>query len=221
MITVSSTLLFPSLTHANQQPGSHPLLAQVPLTVSPFITLPSATTLPYTYKQLPTTLPPSSAGITATALPSSDKPKYVISPSGHAAHPDDIIASCRALQNHISKLQADAEKELKEFDERVKARDLAEKRRLAPGWLDSDVRVLEPVKKDTAKGKEKEEGPKDLLSEDDGFSGLAGLDGKDHSSAQGQPGLGRGGASEMAVPNEGEELDRAFGGLGLGKTGGN
>ncbi|KFX89057.1 hypothetical protein V490_07257, partial [Pseudogymnoascus sp. VKM F-3557] len=28
---------------------AHPLLAQVPLTVSPFISLPTATTLPYTY----------------------------------------------------------------------------------------------------------------------------------------------------------------------------
>jgi hypothetical protein len=161
-------------------------------------------------------------GITATSLPSSDKPKYVISPSGHAAHPDDIIASCRVLQNHISKLQADAEKELREFDERVKARDLAEKRRLAPGWLDSDVRVLEPVRKDTGKGKERKEGPKDLLSGDDGFDGgSAALDGGNQSREQGQGGHGRGGASEMAVPDQGEELDRAFGGLGLDKTGRN
>lgn len=146
----------------------------------------------------------------------------MVSPSGHAAHPDDIIASCRALQNHITKLQADAERELREFDERVKAKDLAEKRRLAPGWLDSDVRVLEPVRKDTRKGKEKDEGPKDLLGEDGGIdSGLASLDGGDKSSGQGQVSHGGPGANWVGLPDQGEELDRAFGGLGLGKTSGN
>ncbi|KAB5575550.1 hypothetical protein GE09DRAFT_1092461 [Coniochaeta sp. 2T2.1] len=196
---------------------SHPLLEQVPLTVSPFVNLPTATTLPYTYKSMPSTLPPSAAGITATSSDSpSDqqpKPKYVISSSGHAAHPDDIIASCRALQAHISKLQAEAEKEIREFDERVRARDLAEKRRLAPGWLDSDVRVLEPERRGTGTPEVQGGGQEiDMLdgpAVDLGF--FAGGPG-----AQG--GHGRGGASEMAVPDEGEQLDRAFGGLGLGKS---
>ncbi|KAB5531274.1 hypothetical protein GE09DRAFT_1292056 [Coniochaeta sp. 2T2.1] len=196
---------------------SHPLLEQVPLTVSPFVNLPTATTLPYTYKSMPSTLPPSAAGITATSSdPHPDqqpKPKYVISSSGHAAHPDDIIASCRALQAHISKLQAEAEKEIREFDERVKARDLAEKRRLAPGWLDSDVRVLEPERRGTGTPEVQGGGQEiDMLdgpAVDLGF--FAGGPG-------GQGGHGRGGASEMAVPDEGEQLDRAFGGLGLGKT---
>lgn len=210
----------PCLWVAQSSPnsGSHPLLEQVPLTVSPFVSLPAATTLPYTYKSMPSTLPPSSAGITATSTDtaSSDpKPKYVVSSSGHAAHPDDIIASCRALQAHISKLQADAEASLREFDERIRARDLAEKRRLAPGWLDSDVRVLEPERRTATP------------PEAGGGSGTAGtgdadmLDGPAMDVAflagGAQPGHGRGGASEMAVPDEGEQLDRAFGGLVLGK----
>ena len=182
--------------------------------MSPFVSLPTATTLPYTYKSMPSTLPPSAAGITATSSnPSSDepKPKYVVSSSGHAAHPDDIIASCRALQAHIAKLEADAEASLREFDERIKARDLAEKRRLAPGWLDSDVRVLEPERKTATPevGAAAARGDVDMLdgpAMDVGF--LAG---------GGQGGHGRGGASEMAVPDEGEQLDRAFGGLALGK----
>jgi hypothetical protein len=188
----------------------------VPLTVSPFVSLPTATTLPYTYKSMPSTLPPSSAGITATSSSASSgepKPKYVISSSGHAAHPDDIIASCRALQQHISKLQADAEAELREFDERIRARDLAEKRRLAPGWLDSDVRVLEPERKTATPevGREgRGGGEMDML---DGPAMDVGF-----FAGGGQGGHGRGGASEMAVPDEGEQLDRAFGGLGLGKS---
>jgi len=165
---------------------------------------------------MPSTLPPSAAGITATSSTTSSdepKPKYVVSSSGHAAHPDDIIASCRALQAHIAKLQADAEASLREFDERIKARDLAEKRRLAPGWLDSDVRVLEPERRTaTPEVGGGGRGDLDMLDEpamdvmDVGF--LAG---------GGQWGHGRGGASEMAVPDEGEQLDRAFGGLALGK----
>ncbi|ROV89580.1 hypothetical protein VMCG_09930 [Cytospora schulzeri] len=130
---------------------THPLLAQVPLTVSPFVNLPTSTTLPYTYKPMPSTLPPSITGITTTTSASgdpessgADKARYVISQSGHAAHPDDIIASCRALQAHLSKLQADAEQELRALDERIRERELAEKRRVAPGWLDSEARLLEP-----------------------------------------------------------------------------
>ncbi|OIW30328.1 hypothetical protein CONLIGDRAFT_714697 [Coniochaeta ligniaria NRRL 30616] len=195
---------------------SHPLLEQVPLTVSPFVSLPTATTLPYTYKSMPSTLPPSAAGITATSASSAGepKPRYVISSSGHAAHPDDIIASCRALQAHISKLQADAEAEIREFDERIRARELAEKRRLAPGWLDSDVRVLEPERKTTASPPEVGgEGRGEVLDMLDGPAVDVGF-----FAGGGQGGHGRGGASEMAVPDEGEQLDRAFGGLGLGKS---
>ncbi|CEJ89802.1 hypothetical protein VHEMI05626 [[Torrubiella] hemipterigena] len=126
----------------------HPLLEQVPLTVSPFVSLPAATTLSYNYKTMPSNIPPSSLGIpTASDNPSQQpKPRYVVSNTGHAAHPDDIIASCKALHAHVIKLQEDADRDLREFDERIKERDLAEKRRLAPGWLDSDARLLEPQK---------------------------------------------------------------------------
>ncbi|KAK4166751.1 hypothetical protein QBC43DRAFT_313249 [Cladorrhinum sp. PSN259] len=211
---------------------THPLLQQLPLTVSPFVNLPSATTLPYTYKPMPSTLPPSSLGITSTVGPSDNssdninKPKYVISSSGHAAHPDDIIASCRALHAHISKLQADAEAEIKAIDERIRVRELAEKRRLAPGWLDSDVRVLEPERKGGALhhegievGEQQERNPS--------FGGLGGAVGDVNRQqpgggngagpgVYGRDGHGPGGASEMAVPDEGAELDRAFGVLEIG-----
>jgi hypothetical protein len=116
------------------------------LTVSPFVSLPTATTLSYNYKTMPSALPPSSLGISAASddPAGQPKPKYVISASGHAAHPDDIVASCRALHAHVSKMQEDAEKELRELEEMIRVRDLAEKRRVAPGWLDSDARILEP-----------------------------------------------------------------------------
>ncbi|GAW12373.1 hypothetical protein ANO14919_017390 [Xylariales sp. No.14919] len=165
---------------------THPLLAQVPLTVSPFVTLPTAATLPYTYKSMPSTLPPPSTGITGAT---DEKPKYVVSQSGHAAHPDDIIASCKALQAHITKMQQDAERELHELDERIRAHELAEKRRVAPGWLDSEARLLEPERKP-------------------GMASDAEVAGQFAEMSI----AGREGVSEMAV-DQGEELDRAFGGL--------
>jgi len=178
---------------------SHPLLAQIPLTVSPFISLPTATTLPYTYKTLPSTLPPSSTGSTATSA--EEKPKYVVSSSGHAAHPDEIIASCKALQAYIQKVQDDADKELKAWEEGIKARELAEKRRVAPGWLDSDARILEPAKKEDYRHETNATpAPQANLMDDD------------TSSAE-VSGLKDGLAS--AVAGEGEQLDKAFGGLGL------
>ncbi|QPG96432.1 hypothetical protein C2857_004174 [Epichloe festucae Fl1] len=124
----------------------HPLLEQVPLTVSPFVSLPTATTLSYNYKTMPSNVPPSGMGIPTSSdgtLP-QPKPRFVVSGSGHAAHPDEIKESCRALLAHVTDLQQNAEKELQEFEERIRRRDLAEKRRVAPGWLDSESRLLEP-----------------------------------------------------------------------------
>lgn len=175
---------------------THPLLAQVPLTVSPFVSLPTATTLPYTYKTLPSTLPQSSTGTPASTA--EEKGQYVVSASGHAAHPDEILASCKALQAYIQKVQDDADTELKSWEESIAARELAEKRRVAPGWLDSDARILEPEKR---------------------ISGTAGRSGNlmdvdvssaDASNLQHTP---------VVAPNGvGDELDRAFGGLGLNRS---
>jgi hypothetical protein len=61
-------------------------------------------------------MPPSATGddgSSTTAAASTDpsqsqppsKPKFVVSQSGHAAHPDDIIASCQTLAAHIQKVQ--------------------------------------------------------------------------------------------------------------------
>ncbi|KAL2017619.1 hypothetical protein VTK56DRAFT_1887 [Thermocarpiscus australiensis] len=233
---------------------THPLLQQVPLTVSPFIHLPTATTLPYTYKPMPSTLPPSAAGIAAepptTSLqPTADappppppKPKYVVSPSGHRAHPDDILAECRALHAHVAQLQAQAGRELAALEERIRARELAEKRRVAPGWLDSDARLLEPERKGvllvggvvengvgTGKGSGggggldnsgQQHQDQQQMGQEQRFDGEVGGLGYEHEHGHGPgvDGRGPGGTlSEMAVPDEGEELDRAFGKIHLGR----
>lgn len=161
------------------------------MTVSPFVQLPTATTLPYTYKTLPSSLPPASTG----TVGSEEKAKYIVSSSGHAAHPDDIIASCKALQAYVQKLKDDADSELKAWEERIAARELAEKRRVAPGWLDSDARILEPAKKSTNN--------RDSSLLDEGVSK------SEEINMAGTP---------AALPSGGgDELDRAFGGINLSK----
>ncbi|KFH46536.1 hypothetical protein ACRE_026410 [Hapsidospora chrysogenum ATCC 11550] len=172
----------------------HHLLEQVPLTVSPFVSLPTATTLSYNYKTMPSTLPPSSLGIPAASDdPSTQpKPKYIVSTSGHAAHPDDIVASCRALQEHVTKMQEEAERELREFEERIRERELAEKRRVAPGWLDSEARMLEP-ERPAGSSVEPQQNLMDKESEEQKATT----------------------AVIPATADEGEELDRAFGGMAL------
>ncbi|KAI1495622.1 hypothetical protein F5X99DRAFT_115592 [Biscogniauxia marginata] len=164
---------------------THPLLAQVPLTVSPFVTLPTAATLPYTYKSMPSTLPAAASGVTgAGAAAGGERPRYVVSPSGgHAAHPDDIAASCRALRDHVARVRDDADRALRDLEERARARELAEKRRVAPGWLDSEARLLEPERR-----------PEEVAAP---FAEMGIAE--------------REGASEMAV-DQGAELDRAFAG---------
>jgi hypothetical protein len=171
----------------------------VPLTVSPFVSLPTATTLPYTYKNLPSTLPPSSTGGSVSAA--DEKTKYVVSPSGHAAHPDEIIASCKALQAYVQRVQDDADRELKAWQDAIDARELAEKRRVAPGWLDSDARILEPERRNTSSAGGEMAQKHHLMD--------AGVSSADAPMLQHTP---------VAEPNsEGDELDRAFGGLHLQK----
>lgn len=145
--------------------------------------MPTAVTLPYSFRQVPTSLPPS-----VTEDSNSEKPKYITSSSGHTAHPDDIIASCNALQQHITKSQEDAKKLIEEWEQSIRERELAEKRRVAPGWLDRDEKILEPTKAGSNAQKQ----------------GL--LDSHDSTSVN---------APAMSPNREGEELDRAFGTMGL------
>ncbi|KAL9100185.1 MAG: hypothetical protein Q9163_004406 [Psora crenata] len=176
---------------------SHPLLAQVPLTVSPFVSLPAAPILPYTYKPLPSTLPPSSTADQNGA----ERDKYVVASSGHTAHPDEIIASCQALQAHIQKVQDDAEAKIKAWQNQLKEQDLAEKRRVAPGWLDRDEKILEP---------------KRISIANNGNLAEQGRPGENIMDQQ--DGVQQAGTKTIATPlPAGEELDRAFGGLQVGK----
>lgn len=84
-------------------------------------------------------------------------------------------------------MQEDAERELRQFQERIDDRELAEKRRVAPGWLDSDARMLEP---------EKAGGDQSLMDNES----------EEQKAVTSQ---------QAAVADEGAALDRAFGGMAL------
>ncbi|TQV95622.1 hypothetical protein V2A60_000807 [Cordyceps javanica] len=157
---------------------------------------------------MPSSIPPSALGI-PTASSSGDgaaagggggggegdqpKPRFVVSQSGNAAHPDDIVASCQALRAHVAKLQDDADRELRAFEERIRERDLAEKRRLAPGWLDSDARLLQPEK---------------------GAAAQAAAQQAENELMVGEP-TTAGRVGEAPATDEGAALDRAFGGMNI------
>ncbi|KAJ5222041.1 uncharacterized protein N7469_010928 [Penicillium citrinum] len=167
----------------------HPLLAQVPLTVSPFINLPTSVTLPYTYKSIASTLPPS---VTVDASNPDAKPRYIVSSSGeHAAHPDEILAACESLEQHLKKTRNDSEAKIKAWEESIRQRELAEKRRVAPGWLDRDEKILQPSRTATSP----EAHGESLLDSSFGDQGSS--------------------MPSMVPHDEGEELDRAFGGMNM------
>ena len=152
------------------------------------MSIPSAVTLPYTFKSVPTTLPPSVLAETEGQA----KPKYIVSAGGHAGHPDEVVAACEGLREHLRKSKEDAEQKLAEWMEGVKQRDLAEKRRVAPGWLDREEKILEPTKVSGRRG-----APNNLLDEPD------------------TTGSNTGSLPSMVPSREGEEIDRAFGKLGV------
>lgn len=121
-----------------------------------------------------------------------------MSASGHAAHPDEIIASCQALQAYIQKLQDDAEKTIRDWEDSIKERELAEKRRVAPGWLDREEKILEPQRKSASR-----------TASDQMDIDMSIMDTQD---SEGAP-VTRSLTEQRAA--EGEELDRAFGGMGI------
>ncbi|TKX26708.1 hypothetical protein C1H76_0862 [Elsinoe australis] len=197
--------LSPNTTPLCTKNATSHLLAQVPLTVSPFINLPKPPTLPHNYTSLPSTLPPSilqstpSSSSQQQSSTSDPLPAYVTSPQSHfSAHPSAIIAQNKALLDRLTSTPEEARKKVEAWEAGIEERELQEKRRRAPGWLDRDEKILSPARK-------AEEG-RDLLGDEEGVDG--GMQGRGLTR---QVGMGerRDQGGEL-----GEAMDRAFGGLG-------
>lgn len=123
-----------------------------------------------------------------------------MSESGHNAHPDEIIASCQALQAHIKKVQEDAKRTLQEWQARINEQELAEKRRVAPGWLDRDEKMLEPERSGNPTG-----APAPGKSPEQSVNIMDWQDNSRHDARE----------AEATTTAAGDELDRAFGGMVL------
>ncbi|KAK5105859.1 hypothetical protein LTR62_001946 [Meristemomyces frigidus] len=174
--------------------GSHPLLQQTPLSVNPFLDLPKPPTLPPHYASLPSTLPPSLLNSTPAAS-APDLPAYVTSSSGNfAAHPTAIIAQNKALLASIETQGKGARAEVQSWEDGIKERELAEKRRRAPGWLDSEQHLLQPEKK----AGEQEKKAQEMNLMDDGV-------------AEQVAELELGGGRRKSGDDQGAAMDRAFG----------
>lgn len=88
----------------------------------------------------------------------------------------------------MKKARDDSKAALKAWEDSIQQRELAEKRRVAPGWLDRDEKILQPSR--TATSPDAKESLLDSSSGDQGSS-----------------------MPSMMPRNEGDELDRAFGGM--------
>ncbi|KAF2721139.1 hypothetical protein K431DRAFT_320604 [Polychaeton citri CBS 116435] len=175
---------------------THPLLQQTALSVNPYLNLPSAPTLPHNYASLPSTLPPSiiSAPPATSAASGTDLPAYVTSSSGFAAHPSTLIQQNEAMLRQLQQQKEAGRRRVAEWENNIRERELAEKRRKAPGWLDSENRLLQPEKKAEALNEAPATVPTNLMDEVERGSS------------------GRGGApGQREVDDLGAAMDRAFG----------
>lgn len=84
----------------------------------------------------------------------------------------------------------DAKRTLSEWEEDIREKELAEKRRVAPGWLDREEKILEPERK-----------------EDNHFVNVASI--QESSIEQESSKVG------VNANDTGTDIDRAFGAVGL------
>ena len=112
--------------------------------------------------------------------------------SGFAAHPSTIIAQNRALLQQLDSRAREGREKVEGWEAGIRERELMEKRRKAPGWLDGSVRLLEPEK---AAG--------------DGKKGVNLMDEVDPSQREEMEERQR--KKKKDVDDLGEAMDRAFG----------
>ncbi|KAK9481248.1 hypothetical protein V1514DRAFT_271824, partial [Lipomyces japonicus] len=103
---------------------AHSLLSQVPLILSPFLKAPQPVILPSSYAALPRSLPPSSAVI-------FDDVRKI-------AKSIESQANVTATRHKRAKVAVD------QWDGKIKQDETLQARRLAPGYADSNVHLLQP-----------------------------------------------------------------------------
>lgn len=97
-------------------------------------------------------------------------------------------------------MQDDADKTLRKWEADLKDEELAEKRRVAPGWLDRQEKILQPTKSSNPTNSESDSTHMQSRS----------------ANIMDQQTDGEAGSLQPSIQDqEGDELDRAFGGMAL------
>ena len=114
----------------------------------------------------------------------------MLSHGGYAAHPSAVLAQNKDLLRRLEEQADEGRRKVEEWEKSIADRELAERRRKAPGWLDTQERLLQPEKAGAEVGK-------NLMDEEQ------------DEDARRVSGLVE--AKEKEVEDLGRELDRAFG----------
>jgi len=116
-------------------------LAQLVLVKSPYLQLPHSVSLPYNYTPLPSsvdTIVRVQQKGTANRKPATDF--------------SQVVASVELSAKKTTALQSEHEayvEKVKLWEEQIREREVREKRRIAPGYLDTDQRLLVPSRVET------------------------------------------------------------------------
>ncbi|VVT51435.1 uncharacterized protein SAPINGB_P003095 [Magnusiomyces paraingens] len=129
---------------------AHPILSQIPLIISPFLHPPKAVTLPFNFNKLPSALPASAVTSEAVDYISTDSQQFA-----------EFVEN-----QHIQRKQ-----HYEQWINDVVQQDLREKRKIAPGYLDSTNRILQPVKVETKSTPEPERATLNQVNEIDKMFG--------------------------------------------------
>lgn len=97
-------------------------------------------------------------------------------------------------------MQEDAERTIREWESNLREEELAEKRRVAPGWLDREEKILQPAKPAL---------PPDDPNSTGGQSQAANI------MDQKAPAHSDTAMQQPVASQEGDELDRAFGSMAM------
>ncbi|KAK9493530.1 hypothetical protein V1508DRAFT_385098 [Lipomyces doorenjongii] len=105
--------------------ATHSFLSQIPLIISPFLKLPQPVALPLNYATLPRGLHPSSAA--------------------RFNEVKAVVASIDEQQRLATEQQNKARDKVSQWESDVLLQETMQQRRIAPGYLDSDVHILHPT----------------------------------------------------------------------------
>jgi hypothetical protein len=129
------------MTNRESRTTSSPL-AQLVLIKSPYLQLPHPVSLPYNYTPLPNSL---DAIVQSTPQMRTAYPQPTTDFS-------QVVASVELSVKKTSALKSEHEvhvEKVKTWEEQIRDREVREKRRIAPGYLDTDQRLLVPTRVET------------------------------------------------------------------------